>query len=117
MLRFIDNLYYRFYKLTAALGEDIIPRYNAVLLLSFFSFFNFLTAIALIMIATRRIVIVDSKGNLLTICLLIIAINSWRVFGKRRYQIIEDRFELEDKKSKRINNLVAAAYVVLTIAF
>lgn len=118
MLNFIDNLYYRFYKLITSLGEDSIPRYNAILLLSILAILNFITIVVLIMIVTRKIFIVDlRKEYLFVIGLLIIAFNSYRIFGKNRYKIIEDRFKDEDKKSKRRNSLLAIAYVVLTIFF
>lgn len=116
MLHFIDNLYYRFYKLIMALGEGTIPRYNAVLLLSILTILNFITAIVFIMIITRKIIIVDlPKGYLFVIGFFIIALNSYRVFGKNRYEIIEDRFKDEGKESKIRNNLLALAYVILTI--
>lgn len=118
MLDFIDNLYYRFYKLITALGEDSIPRYNAVLLLSILTILNFITVIVLIMIVTRKIIIVDlPKEYLFVIGLFIIGLNSYRVFGKNRYKIIEDRFKGEGNESRIKNNLFAVAYVILTILF
>lgn len=116
MLNFIYNLYYRFYKFITALGNDSTPRYNAVLLLSIFAIMNFVTVIVLIMIATRKIIIVDlPKGYLFAIGLLIIALNSYRVFGKNRYKNIEDRFKKESKEAKTRNNLLAVTYILFTI--
>jgi len=118
MLTFIDNLYYRLYRFIAALGENSIPRYNAVLLLSIFLILNFITAVVLIMIVTGKIIIVDlTKEYLLIIGLLIIALNSYRVFGRNRYKNIEDRFKDESKGARIRNNLLAVAYIVLTILF
>lgn len=116
MLNLMDNLYYRFYKFINYLGENYIARYNAVLLLSILTILNFITAIVFIMIVTRKIVIVDlQKGYLFAIGLLIIAFNSYTIFGKNRYKIIEDRFKYEGNKAKIRNNLLALTYVVLTL--
>lgn len=118
MFTFIDNLYYRFYRFITALGENSIPRYNAVLLLSILLILNFITSVVLIMIVTRKIIIVDlPKGYLFIIGLLIIALNSYRVFGKNRYKNIEDRFKNEGKGARIRSNLLAVVYIVLTILF
>lgn len=116
MLHFIDNLYYRFYKFIIALGEESIPRYNAVLLLSILTILNFITAIVFVMLITRTIVIVNlPKGYLFILGLLIIAMNSYRIFGKNRYKVIEESYRVESKKDRTKNNLIAILYVVLTI--
>ena len=116
MLTFIDNLYYRFYRFITNLGEESIPRYNAVLLLSILSILNFITVVVLVMIVTRKIIIVNlPKGYLFIIGLLIVALNSYRVFGNNRYKNIEDRFKNESKGARTRNNLLAVTYIVLTI--
>jgi preprotein translocase subunit SecG len=68
------------------------------------------------MIVTRKIIIVNlPKGYLFIIGLLIVALNSYRVFGNNRYKNIEDRFKNESKGARVRNNLLAVTYIVLTI--
>ncbi|MCG2613446.1 hypothetical protein LZZ85_04105 [Terrimonas sp. NA20] len=116
MFYFIDNLYYRFYRFVKALGDESIPRYNAVLLLSIFTMFNFIIAVIFLMIITGKIIVVDlPKAYLFAIGLLIIAINSYRVFRKDRYKIIEERFGNDTRNTSIKNNLLAVVYIILTI--
>ncbi len=118
MQRFIDNLYYRFYRLIISFGEKSIPRYNAVLLMSIFSILNFITVLVIAIIVTEKIIIVNlPKGYLFGIGLLIIALNSYLIFSKKRYLEIERRFEKEEGKARVKNNLTAIAYILLTILF
>ncbi len=118
MISFIDNLYYRFYRFITSLGEESIPRYNAVLLLSILTILNFITIVVLLMIVTDRIIIVNlPRLYLFVIGLIIIAINSYIVFGNKRYLDIEERYRNEDKSARTRNNLKAIVYVVLTILF
>lgn len=116
MLKFIDNLYYRFYRFITYLGEETIPRYNAVLLMSILAILNFITVVVILMIVSRRIIIVDlPKAYLFVIGLVIIAMNSYIVFAKKRYLDIERRYEKEDRKLRIKNNLKAVSYVIMTI--
>ncbi len=116
MLSFIHNLYYRFYKFIISVGEKTIPRYNAVLLLSILSILNFITGIVLAIILTKKIIIVDlPKFYLFIIGLVIIGINSYIVFGNKRYLAIEEKYKNEDRQAKAKNNLKAVVYVVLTV--
>ena len=116
MISLLKNLYYRFYRLLKYLGHEDTPRYNAVLLLSIFTSLNFITAVVILMILTKRILIVDGPRIwLFIIGLLIITINSYIVFGKKRYLEIEAGYAYERKSSRVVNNLIALLYVVLTI--
>src|SRR5687767_4516382 len=58
-LKIIYTLYYNFYRLLIFVGEEITPRYSAVLLLSILLILNFITAVVLIMILSRSIIIVN----------------------------------------------------------
>lgn len=116
MIRFLENLYYRFYSLIKYLGQEDIPRYNAVLLVSIFAILNFITGVILLMIITNKIFIVSgSKTNLLFIGLLIIAINSYFVFGKKRYLEIEARYSNESKASKLKKIMTVLIYTAISI--
>lgn len=116
-MRAINNLYYRFYRLLISIGEAATPRYNAVLLLSIFAILNFITVAVLASIILNRIVIVGlPKIYLFLIGLLIIAVNSYLVFWKKKYLEIEQRYINESKGERRANTLVAGIYIVVTIA-
>lgn len=116
MIYLLENLYYQFYRLVKFLGEDDMPRYNAVLLLSICTILNFISGVALAMIATRKIILVGGpKVYLFLIGLLIILLNSYFVFGKKRYVKIEAKFSGYSKGQKLINKLVALFYIVLTV--
>ncbi len=92
MLSFIENVYYRFYRLSIYLGEESIHRYNAVLIMSILSILNFVTILMILMVITRVIIIVDlPRIYLLVIGLAIIGINSYIVFHNKNYIKIEKR--------------------------
>ncbi|HEX4959153.1 MAG TPA: hypothetical protein VFV46_13305 [Lacibacter sp.] len=77
---------------------------------------NFITGVAVLMIITKRILIVDGPRIwLFIIGLLIIAINSYIVFGKKRYLEIEAGYANERKLGRVVNNLIALLYIVLSI--
>lgn len=109
-------MYYRFYKLLKYWGHEDTPRYNAVLLLSIFMSLNFITGVAVLMIITNRILIVDGPRIwLFIIGMLIIAINSYIVFGKKRYLEIEAGYANESETNKLKNNLIVLLYIALSI--
>lgn len=116
MISLLKNLYYRFYKLLKYWGHEDTPRYNAVLLLSIFMSLNFITGVAVLMIITNRILIVDGPRIwLFIIGMLIIAINSYIVFGKKRYLEIEAGYANESETNKLKNNLIVLLYIALSI--
>lgn len=117
-MKIIDNIYYRIYRLLMSIGEKDTPRYNAVLIFSILTILNFVTLIMVIGIITKKIIIIDlPKGYLFAIGLLIIAVNSYLILGRKHYLDIEARYKNEDKTTRRKNNLKAVLYVVLTILF
>lgn len=116
ILNFIENLYYRLYKFSIWLGEKSIPRYNAVLLLSILTIFNLATIISFLIGITNKILIVNlPKGYLFLIGLSIIAINSYFIFNKKRFLIIEENYKKEDVTIKKRKILQVIMYVILTI--
>ncbi len=116
MLNFIYNLYYRFYRFLIYLGQETTPRYNAVLLLSILTILNFISFAILLILTTKRMLILDlNKMYLFLIGLVIIGINSYVVFGKKRYLEIERTFGQENKSMRVRNNYKAIGYVILTV--
>ena len=116
MLNFFGNLYFRFYKVVISLVEESIPRYNAILLLSIFSMANFLTIIRFISSIIQKTLFVDwPKFALFLAGLAIIGINSYIVFGNKRYLQFEEKYEDEERPSRIKNNVIATIYVILSI--
>jgi hypothetical protein len=101
-----------------SLGEDSIPRYNAVLLLSFFSIFNFLAIIGFLMLLFDKIIFVDLPKILVFMAgLSIIGINSYLIFGGKRYLAIEETFANESRSSRIKGRIHVALYILGTIGF
>ena len=93
------------------------PRFNAVLLLSMFNIFNFLTLVLTASIICNRIFVIDwPKIYLFLIGLFIVGVNSYLIFGGNKYEQIEQRYFDEGKSDRRLNNVIAGLYVIATIA-
>ena len=100
-----------------SIGEADTPRYNAILLMSILTIINFLTMALVTSIALNKIVIVDQpKVILLLIGLLIIAGNSYLIFGRKKYVEIEQKYGNESEADRRANMWAATLYVAVTIA-
>ena len=116
-MAFIGILYMSFYKLNSAFGQTDMPRYNAILILSIFSIFNWLTALSLLGILLNDAELL--KPSVLSIITggAIIAFNSFLVYGDKRYLRFEAIHADLPKTMVLRNNLITAAYVVLTVFF
>lgn len=116
MRNFYFNIYYRFYDFIRSIGEDGIPRYNAVLLMSIFSILNVMTFIGFLGIVFQRIIIVDwPKVYLFLLGLAVIGVNCYFIFGGKRYLVIEQRYANEGRASKMRNKLYVVLYILVTI--
>jgi len=111
------NIYYRFYRLSIALGETVIARYNAVLIFSLVQVFNLFEIITLISVLNDRIYIVDwPKLPLLFIGLGIILINTIIIFKKGKHEKINIRFKNETKENRIRGVILTVFYVILTFS-
>jgi Trk-type K+ transport system membrane component len=112
-MQFLGNVYYRFYRLLLLAGEEDIPRYNAVLLMSLPSMLNVITIAILLGNITDTLILINlPKVYLLMTGFVVIAVNSYFIFGKKRYLAIEERYRGEQKSEKLKNTLKAITYIV-----
>jgi len=114
-MSFIDNIYYRFYRLLISIGEEDTPRYNAVLIISMLFMLNFLTLTIIVGCMVDKIIIVNSKIYLLAIGLIIIGLTSYIIFRRKHYLHIENRYMGESKREKMANNLKVVVYTLSSI--
>jgi hypothetical protein len=116
-LRIIYNLYYRFYLLLISIGEEDIPRYNAVLLLSMVNMLNLISLSMLVDRAINRMTLIAlPKVYLFIAGLLVIAAHSYLIFGNKRYKQIELRYLNENTVQRKGGIIASIAYIIATIA-
>ena len=110
-------VYVRFYLLIKSLGEESIPRFNTMLLLSLFGILNTISLISIIMIFSKGVFIVDQPMILFGLGLLIIGANSIIIFGKKRYIVFESKYSEGTTIQHRKNTIFFWGYVIFSIVF
>jgi len=117
MLKFIYNIYYRLYLSIVFLGEEWTPRFNAVVLMSFFFLLNCMTAHIFIYIAMPRFNfwVGNAKYYFVLIYFIFVIMNYYLILYKKKFVEIEKRHAVEDKKLKLYKNRNARIYCISSI--
>lgn len=111
------RIYYTIYRALIWFGQreetDMI-RFNVTILMSLFTMFNAATLVALLIIVTNKIVIVNNTTHGLILVLSILLINLYMILYKNSYVEPENIFGSTWRKNKSKNIMITLGYIFFT---
>lgn len=120
MKQFYYRIYYTIYRALIWFGQreetDMI-RFNVTILMSLFTMFNAATLVALLIIVTNKIVIVNNTTHGLILVLSILLINLYMILYKNSYVEPENIFGPTWRKNKSKNIMITLGYIFFTFLF
>jgi amino acid transporter len=115
-MQLYDRIYYTLYRMLIKIGqsENDMPRFNVIILMSLCTMLNAVAVISIFIAVTNRIIIVQSKIYMSIVAVIILCLNVYFIFYKKRYKKIEKNLSTSWRKEKRKNILITVVYVFFT---